>query len=88
MEDVSFEEEAALTRYKASPARTPGLVEFLISRGLVENEKQATVWLMVIAAIALVVALVIFLYFTGDRGTLSPEERAQLEQTTQIPQRR
>jgi len=63
------------------PGAPKGMLAWLVKKNVVQNAKQAEVVLLVVTIGAVLLTIVIFVFFTGQpTHSITPEEKTQLQE--------
>ncbi|MFA6297334.1 MAG: hypothetical protein WC629_02110 [Candidatus Paceibacterota bacterium] len=82
---LEFEEEQYKSRDILNKGKTPKMVSFLIKKGIVKDEKQANVFLVIISIIFLLVSIFIFAYFVFGIRNPFAKQPSPAEQFKNLP---
>jgi hypothetical protein len=86
MSDVTFQED----QFSSKPTSTgtdfsqkKGIVGFLISRGVVKTEKQASMVCIVVIIVAVIISFTVWFMNSVGTNTLTPEEQRMTDWMSQ-----
>jgi len=95
-ENIRFDNDSSAFKSRTilGASQTPGMTKFLMKRGIVKNEKQATVFMISISTLFFLLSLYVFIVYVFDirlfnkQPTMTPEQiQANKERMQQMRDR-
>lgn len=79
-DDIQFDEFKIKPKAVLNQPQTSGMVRFLISKGIVKNEKQANYLLMAVTILFFISSIYIFITYVFDISILNKKSKLSPEQ--------